>query len=267
MEKRIGSAPFSSGSQQHAINCCVRRGGPSIKGEKNQAIGRSRGGRTTKIHALTDTLCRPIAFLLTGGHVADCTAGAALIERLPDCDVVHADKGYNSNAIRSQVRDRGAWANIPPKANRKWKNVFSPFLYRGRNAIERMFCRLKDFQTRRHTIRPKRLKFPRSRLYRSNRQLLVISPKPGGWPSSGTIVRESTHSLGRSFSTQIRVLWPVSASDKVLSDNFSDGLRRDTRARVGSRQHYGRQRLAISLRRRRLRRTRVPSAKHLCGLY
>lgn len=121
-------------------------GGGRKRGEQNQAIGRSRGGRTTKIHALTDTLCRPIAFLLTGGHVADCTAGAALIERLPDCDVVHADKGYDSNAIRSQVRDRGAWANIPPKANRKWKNVFSPFLYRGRNAIERMFCRLKDFR-------------------------------------------------------------------------------------------------------------------------
>jgi transposase len=34
--------------------------------------------------------------------------------------------------------------NIPPKANRKWKNCFSPFLYRNRNAIERMFCRLKD---------------------------------------------------------------------------------------------------------------------------
>ena len=43
-------------------------------GEKTQAIGRSRGGRTTKIHALTDTACRPIAFLLTGGQVADCTA-------------------------------------------------------------------------------------------------------------------------------------------------------------------------------------------------
>ena len=44
-------------------------------GMLNQAIGRSRGGRTTKIHALTDGLCRPIAFLLTGGQVADCTAG------------------------------------------------------------------------------------------------------------------------------------------------------------------------------------------------
>lgn len=36
--------------------------------------------------------------------------------------------------------------NIPPKANRRWKNCFSPFLYRSRNAIERMFCRLKDFR-------------------------------------------------------------------------------------------------------------------------
>ena len=36
--------------------------------------------------------------------------------------------------------------NIPPKANRKWKNYFSPYLYRNRNAIERIFCRLKDFR-------------------------------------------------------------------------------------------------------------------------
>ena len=66
--------------------------------------------------------------------------------RLPDCDILHGDKGYDSNAIRRQVEERDAMANIPPKANRKWKNCFSPFLYRNRNAIERMFCRLKDFR-------------------------------------------------------------------------------------------------------------------------
>ena len=48
--------------------------------------------------------------------------------------------------LRQQVSDRGAMPNIPPKANRRWKNCFSPFLYRKRNAIERMFCRLKDFR-------------------------------------------------------------------------------------------------------------------------
>jgi transposase len=84
--------------------------------------------------------------MITGGNVADCTAGAALLDRLPDCDVVHADKGYDANALRQKIQEHGALANIPPKANRKWKNCFSPFLYRSRNAIERMFCRLKDFR-------------------------------------------------------------------------------------------------------------------------
>jgi transposase len=109
-------------------------GGGRKRGE-TQAIGRSRGGRTTKIHALTDAQCRPLAFMLTGGQVADCTAAATLLQRLPDCDVLHGDKGYDSNAIRRQVEARDALANIPPKANRKWKNCFSPFLYRNRNAI------------------------------------------------------------------------------------------------------------------------------------
>jgi transposase len=73
-------------------------------------------------------------------------AGAALLDRLPDCDVVHGDKGYDANPLRRKIQDRRALANIPPKANRTWKTCFSPFLYRNRNAIERMFCRLKDFR-------------------------------------------------------------------------------------------------------------------------
>lgn len=84
--------------------------------------------------------------MLTGGNVADCKAGEILLDRLPDTGLVHADKGYDSNARRRQIGDRGAFANIPPKANRIWKNCFSPFLYRDRNAIERMFCRIKDFR-------------------------------------------------------------------------------------------------------------------------
>ena len=115
-------------------------------GEHQQAIGRSRGGRTTKIHALTDAECRPLAFLLTGGQIADCTAGAVLLEEMPRSAILHGDKGYDSDAIRRQVEGKGAMPNIPPKANRRWKNCFSPVLYRSRNAIERMFCRLKDFR-------------------------------------------------------------------------------------------------------------------------
>jgi transposase len=64
------------------------------------------------------------------------------------CDLL-ADDDWHENDERDaedQVKERGAFANIPPKANRKWKNCFSPHLYRDRNAIERMFCRLKDFR-------------------------------------------------------------------------------------------------------------------------
>ncbi len=65
---------------------------------------------------------------------------------MPNVPILNGDKGYDSNAIRRFIEARGALPNIPPKSNRLWKNCFSPFLYRDRNAIERMFCRLKDFR-------------------------------------------------------------------------------------------------------------------------
>jgi transposase len=84
--------------------------------------------------------------LLTGGQVADCEAAKHLLERLPAARVLHGDKGYDTDALRRRVEANGTLPNIPPKANRVWKNCFSPVLYRARNAIERMFCRLKDFR-------------------------------------------------------------------------------------------------------------------------
>ena len=158
---------------------CASQCGGRKKGELNQAIGRSRGGRTTKIHALTDGMCRSSAFLLTGGTFSDCKAGEVLINRMPATSLLNADKGYDSDAIRRQVRQRGAFANIPPKANRTWKNCFSPHLYRDRNAIERMFCRLKDF--RRIATRYDRLATNFLAAVCGNRQLLVMKSGPSDW--------------------------------------------------------------------------------------
>lgn len=121
---------------------CLRR----KRGEKSQAIGRSRGGRTTKIHALTDNTCRPIAFLLTGGQVPDCVAADTLLDEIGTAELVHGDKGYDTNAVRQKIEAKNAAPNIPPKVTRVWKNCFSPYLYKSRNAIERMFNRLKDFR-------------------------------------------------------------------------------------------------------------------------
>ena len=78
--------------------------------------------------------------------MADCTAADILLDRIGAAEILHADKGYDTNAVRDKIESKGAAPNIPPKVNRVWKNCFSPYLYRNRNAIERMFGRLKDFR-------------------------------------------------------------------------------------------------------------------------
>lgn len=84
---------------------------------------------------------------MTGGHVPDCVAADPLLRLLPSrVNVVQGDKGYDSNTVRSQIEAAGAAPNIPPKSNRRYKPGFSPALYRDRNAVERMFGRLKDFR-------------------------------------------------------------------------------------------------------------------------
>ena len=57
-----------------------------------------------------------------------------------------ADKGYDANALREAVRERKAWANIPPKANRRDPICFSKHLYKARNLVERFFNRIKHFR-------------------------------------------------------------------------------------------------------------------------
>jgi transposase len=59
---------------------------------------------------------------------------------------VLADKAYDADRIRASLRDRGAFANIPPKTNRRSKPFFSTWLYRERNLIERFFSKLKHFR-------------------------------------------------------------------------------------------------------------------------
>lgn len=109
-------------------------------------MGRSRGGLTSKIHALVDAEGRPVTLRLTGGQVADCREAEALLDDLDEGDILLADKGYDSDAIRARARERKAWANIPPKANRKATFAFSAWLYRQRNLVERFFNRIKHFR-------------------------------------------------------------------------------------------------------------------------
>ncbi|WP_314961015.1 IS5 family transposase [Bradyrhizobium cosmicum] len=70
------------------------------RGEHNQAIGRSRGGRTTKIHALSDPLCRPVVLHLTPGQDADIAAAPDVLALAPPMSALLADKGYDGENLR-----------------------------------------------------------------------------------------------------------------------------------------------------------------------
>ena len=109
-------------------------------------MGRSRGGLTSKLHALVDAEGRPVSLRLTGGQVHDAREASALIEAMPEGATLLGDKGYDSNAIRKQAADKDIWANIPNRSNRKERFPFSPWLYRQRNLVERFFARIKHFR-------------------------------------------------------------------------------------------------------------------------
>lgn len=73
-------------------------------------------------------------------------AAPALIADLPKGAMLLADKGYDANEIRDMAASNGAFANIPPKSNRKDPICFSPWLYRARNLVERFFNKIKHYR-------------------------------------------------------------------------------------------------------------------------
>lgn len=102
-------------------------------------MGRSRGGLTTKIHALVDANGMPIRLKLTEGQAHDGRSADDMVEEIGDGQILLADRGYDSDRLRTNLAERGAWANVKPMPNRKHVPAFSPFLYRYRNLVERFF--------------------------------------------------------------------------------------------------------------------------------
>ncbi len=109
-------------------------------------MGRSRGGLTTKIHALVDALGRPIRLKLTEGQAHDGRSAADMFDTLEAGDILLADRAYDSDDLRDRLAARGAWGNIRPMPNRVRHPVFSRWVYRQRNAVERFFNKLKHFR-------------------------------------------------------------------------------------------------------------------------
>ncbi len=87
--------------------------------DDDQAIGRGKGGLSTKIHATCDALGNPTGFHLTPGQAHDLQGSDVLMNELTKADAVLADKAYDADArMRDKLKDKGCIAVIPPKKNR-----------------------------------------------------------------------------------------------------------------------------------------------------
>lgn len=115
------------------------------KKKEKECLGTSRGGTTTKIHALTDGLGRCIKFTLTPGQVHDSTQLESLLEG-ERCENVLADKAYDSNSIRTYIESMGSIPVIPGKKNRIEKIQYDKHIYKERHLVENFFQFIKRFR-------------------------------------------------------------------------------------------------------------------------
>ena len=120
---------------------CVKKSG----GQEAQALGRSRGGFSTKIHIAVDALGNPLRLILTAGQRHDSPQAGVLIEGFAP-QVLIADKGYDSAPLVESVTAKGILAVIPPKKNRLAQREYDHHLYHERHLIECFINKLKHYR-------------------------------------------------------------------------------------------------------------------------
>jgi transposase len=162
----LSSTPPSSAAHQHASG--------RKRGAQNQAIGRSRGGLTTKIHLAVRGLGCPVRFFLTAGQAGDAPQAQPLVEGLA-AEIVMADAAYDSDAFRATIAAKGAQAVIPNNPSRAQKYPLDKPIYAERHLVECCFSKLKTVQARRNPIREDRQKLLRRRHYRCNSALAKVT--------------------------------------------------------------------------------------------
>ena len=123
----------------------VRQGPQKSGGQAAQALGRSRGGFSTKIHIAVDALGNPLCLLLTAGQRHDSPQAAALIDGF-EPQVLIADKGYDSDPLLESLKALGIKPVIPPKKNRLVQREYDRYLYRERHLIECFINKIKHYR-------------------------------------------------------------------------------------------------------------------------
>jgi len=124
------------------------RGGRAEKkhgGQEAQALGRSRGGFSTKIHLAVDALGNPLRFILTGGECHESPHASALIEGY-SMQALIGDKGYDSADLIKALIAAGVEAVIPPRVNRTEQREYDKHLYRERHLVECFINKVKHYR-------------------------------------------------------------------------------------------------------------------------
>src|SRR4051795_2551575 len=154
-DRRMGAGVPAPGGRRRQRVCHDRqhdRAGSSARGRRpqkvgeDQAIGRSKGGLTTKIHALVDALGNPTGFHLTGGQEHDLAGADALLPEL-EAETLIADKAFDADQrVLAPLAEAGKTAVIPPRKTRTTPRAFDTDLYKARHLIENFFAKLKQFR-------------------------------------------------------------------------------------------------------------------------
>ena len=143
----------------------------------DERIGRSRGGPTTKIHAVVDSAGRPFRLALTDGHAHDVTMAPQLLAGLRRIFVI-ADKAYDSDAVRQQLRDQKGTAVIPSRSNRRRKSRLNKPLYRRRHLVENFFPAHQALPTHCHALRETRGELSVHAVPRRSPDLATLTTRP-----------------------------------------------------------------------------------------
>ncbi|MFZ3352884.1 MAG: IS5 family transposase [Xanthobacteraceae bacterium] len=132
--------------RQHYRACAPAQCRCSKKDGDDQAIGRSKGGLSTKIHAMVDALGNPLAFFLTAGQAHDLQGADALLPQM-QADTLLADKAFDADErVIEPLLAAGKMPVIPPKSNRKSPRPYDKEIYKARHLMENFYCKLKQYR-------------------------------------------------------------------------------------------------------------------------
>ena len=122
---------------QDAMRSCLEK--------SSQAIGRCVGGLTSKIHANVDSFCQLVKVILTAGQVHESQVACEAFSK-EYCDYLLADKAYDIDAFRAELKSSGVTPVIPSKSNRLNPSEHDKHIYKERNVVERFFQKIKRFR-------------------------------------------------------------------------------------------------------------------------